>query len=196
MKSKRFGFNLIVAVDKKNGIAKKGKIPWEHNLPLEVKAFFEKINYRTKKEKVNGLIMGKKTFLGHILTSYSTMRTIAVLTRDKRVFISSNSSLLSRIKEAIVFDSFEKAFSSLSKNERVENIWVCGGSQVYFDGLKHLYCQNVYITRIFKDFGCDVFFPKIDRTLYKRDQDYDKEVQEENGIKYQFQRYKSKRYTF
>uniref|UniRef100_A0A667XG03 dihydrofolate reductase n=1 Tax=Myripristis murdjan TaxID=586833 RepID=A0A667XG03_9TELE len=75
----------------------------------------------------------------------------------------------------------------------IETIWVVGGSRVYEEGLKHPWCDLVYLTDIMADFDCDVFFPQFDRKVFKiqdRFPGVPSEIQEENGIKYKFQVFK------
>ena len=52
-------------------------------------------------------------------------------------------------------------------------------------------CHRIYLTRILKDFECDVFFPEVDQSRFKlvKDPEVPEEEQEENGIKYRFEVY-------
>ncbi|XP_016408255.1 dihydrofolate reductase-like [Sinocyclocheilus rhinocerous] len=75
----------------------------------------------------------------------------------------------------------------------VETIWVLGGPEVYKESLEHPCCDLIYLTDIMADFDCDVFFPKFDRNVFRKQKGFPgvpDEIHEENGIKFQFQVFK------
>ena len=41
------------------------------------------------------------------------------------------------------------------------------------EGMMHPWCDLIYLTDIMADFDCDVFFPKFDRQLFKKQDKYD-----------------------
>uniref|UniRef100_A0A673LYN5 dihydrofolate reductase n=1 Tax=Sinocyclocheilus rhinocerous TaxID=307959 RepID=A0A673LYN5_9TELE len=75
----------------------------------------------------------------------------------------------------------------------VETIWVLGGPEVYKESLEHPWCDLIYLTDIMADFDCNVFFPKFDRNVFRKQKGFPgvpDEIHEENGIKFQFQVFK------
>lgn len=42
--------------------------------------------------------------------------------------------------------------------------------------------HKLVLTRIEKDYNCDIIFPKIDWNKFERNNDFDSTKQEENGI--------------
>ena len=131
-------FNIIVAVDEKNGIGKDGKIPWKN--PEDMKFF----KYMTIGDGNNALIMGRKTF--ESLPKKLDRRKVVVLSRD--------------FDSDFVYPDLLSALKDLGK-ENHENIYICGGEQLYNEAIdKYLYlCNDIYVTKIQGDYECDTFFP-------------------------------------
>lgn len=74
----------------------------------------------------------------------------------------------------------------------IENVWIVGGTGVYQEAMDSPFCHRIYFTDIKAHFECDAFFPKIDTKRFQRvanDPDVPSEIQEEKGIKYEFQIY-------
>lgn len=70
------------------------------------------------------------------------------------------------------------------------DIWVVGGSGVFEAVLPH--ADELWITQVNGDFGCTKFFPRFEDQfyLYKR-----KRIMRENGIEFQYQIWKNKKYA-
>ena len=96
--------------------------------------------------------------------------------------------------EVIVAKSMQEALDKLQEPplaEAIENIWIVGGYSVYKEAMDSPLCNRIYLTRIMATFECDAFFPQLTDNFkkIKNDEDIPEEVQEENGIKYQYQIY-------
>ena len=71
-------------------------------------------------------------------------------------------------------DENVKFFSSLSsffkkienELEKIDKIFIIGGERLYKIGVK--ICKKLYISEISKNFSCDKFFPRFDKTLYNQ----------------------------
>uniref|UniRef100_A0A2K6LMD1 dihydrofolate reductase n=1 Tax=Rhinopithecus bieti TaxID=61621 RepID=A0A2K6LMD1_RHIBE len=50
---------------------------------------------------------------------------------------------------------------------KVEMIWIVGGSSVYKEAMNHPGHLQLFVTRIMRDFESDAFFPEIDVEKYK-----------------------------
>lgn len=72
----------------------------------------------------------------------------------------------------------------------MESVFVIGGARVYEEALQHPACQRIYCTQLISpDFGCDVFFPKIEEDVYEvstQDPRYLGEEQTEGDVVYKF----------
>lgn len=94
----------------------------------------------------------------------------------------------------IVAKSLNEALSKLQEPEladQIENIWIVGGHSVYKEAMESPLCHKIYLTRIMAEFECDAFFPRLtdNFTRIPNDPDISDEIQEENGLKYQYQVY-------
>ena len=142
-------FNIILAIDKNNGIAKNGDIPWY--LPNDLK-YFKRLTSATNLQlKENAVIMGRKT-CESLPNKFLPNRLNIVLTRNP----SYNNDNVS------ITDDFNKALQ-ICKNKNVDTIWVIGGSEIYNLALVHPKLNKIYITLINHDFDCDqkVVLPKF-----------------------------------
>lgn len=144
--------SIIAAISENNVIGKDNKLLW--HLPEDLKRFKELTTGHT-------IIMGRKTFesLGGILPD----RKHIVLTRDMNYNIDSDW-----VK--VVHDIEELKDYINNDNEN----FVIGGALIY----KQLerYTQKMYITRIYKTFEGDAYFPKINEEEWE-------EIEREKGIK-------------
>ncbi len=147
-------FSLIVALDSKHGIGKKGGLPW--HLPGDLKHFKEITSATKSVLKKNIVIMGRKTW-DSIPEKFRPLpgRMNCVLTHNKS---------LSFPKDVLVVDDFNAALQKVSQKDdrkQWESVFVIGGAQVFATALNHPQCQRLYITHIEQEFGCDTFFPPI-----------------------------------
>lgn len=137
--------------------------------------------------KKNVVIMGRKSYFG-VPESKRPLsdRINVVLTREpeKHTFPS----------DVIVVSSMGEALAKIQQPElesQVENVWIVGGNSVYEEAMCSPQCHRIYFTKIMESFDCDAFFPQISANfvLVSNDENIPEEIQEENGIKYQYQIY-------
>lgn len=135
--------SIIVAVAENNVIGKKGSIPW--HLPEDLK-HFKKIT------SGHHVIMGQTTFesIGRPLPK----RVSVVLTKDRN-FESSSCIITHSLIEAL------KTAEKAGENE----VFFIGGGSVYEQALP--LASKLYLTRVHARINGDVFFPKIDPTVWK-----------------------------
>ncbi len=144
-------FSIVVAMDEKNGIGKRGALAW--HLAADLK-FFRKITTETTDPlKTNAVIMGRKTWdaLPENLKPLPR-RLNVVLSHSSKIFVAG---------ETLLFSSLEDALNDLEKKEKVESIFVIGGAQIYQRAMTHPDCHTLFVTHLKGDFGCDAFFPSI-----------------------------------
>lgn len=122
---------LIVCIDQKNGIGKNNQLPW--NLPKEMEHF-------------------KKTTLNHcVVMGHSTFKSIGKILPNRKNIIFSNQKNL-KINGAKVTNSV----NSILKIAKDKDVYVIGGKQIY--DLFLPYVDQMIVSRLNKDYCCDVFF--------------------------------------
>lgn len=169
-------FSIIVAVDEKDGIGKKGRLPW--SLPKDMEHFKAVTTTTKDPSKINAVIMGRKTWES-IPEKFRPLqkRVNVVLTRNKDFDFKES---------ALRASSFEEALNVLNGDivaKPIETIFVIGGASIYKEALALKRCDKIYLTQIFKTFECDTFFPEF------RTQFVQKETSEmiaQGDLKYQF----------
>lgn len=137
-------FEIIVACTTNGGIGKNGTIPW--NAPLDLKNFYN-ITTLKPKDKINILIMGRRTFdsIGN-----------KALKNRLNIVISKTLNLQNDI---IIANDFDHALNISNNIINVYKIFIIGGVEIYKEALKHNMCNKIHLTLIKNKFDCDVFFP-------------------------------------
>ncbi|MEO8105586.1 MAG: dihydrofolate reductase [Candidatus Saccharibacteria bacterium] len=154
---------LIAAIDQKRGIAKAGRQPW-HIAPDE--------EYFRQQTTTRGarLLMGRKTLtvMGRPLPG----RTNYVLTHTPRHM-------------AGIIEVVELA-TLLTKD--APDLWVIGGAEVFNQTISR--ADELYLTLIESDFGCDQFFPPYAAQfeLFRQSS-----VHNAGGVSYSFAVYRRRR---
>jgi dihydrofolate reductase/thymidylate synthase len=140
-------FNLIVATDNQNGIAKNGIIPWKFSEDFHF--FQQKTTETTLPGLINVVIMGRATaaYIGKPLKN----RLNFVLSKTIKSEISSNDTFS-------YFDSLNSCLKYIKTLPNINNIFVCGGQDIYTEAVSHPYLKCIYQTIINKNYDCDRFF--------------------------------------
>ncbi|XP_075693912.1 dihydrofolate reductase isoform X2 [Rhinoderma darwinii] len=89
-------------------------------------------------------------------------------------------------------DEALELLDTLELKDRVDLVWIIGGSSLYKEVMDKPVNQRLFLTRILQEFECDTFLPEIDLHSYKLLSEYpgiSSEIQEENGIQYKFEVY-------
>uniref|UniRef100_A0A2K6K1E9 dihydrofolate reductase n=1 Tax=Rhinopithecus bieti TaxID=61621 RepID=A0A2K6K1E9_RHIBE len=156
--------NCIVAVSQNMGISKNGDLPWP---PLRNE--FRKIRFsipeknRPLKDRIN-----------------------LVLSRELKEPPQGAHSL------ARSLDDILKLTEQPELANKVEMIWIVGGSSVYKEAMNHPNHLKLFVTRIMRDFESDTVFPEIDLEKYKLLPEYPgvlSDVQEQKDVKFKFEVY-------
>ncbi|XP_043791586.1 dihydrofolate reductase [Apis laboriosa] len=173
--------NLIAATCEGMGIGVKGTLPWKLKSEL---AFFTSVTTNTKNaNKKNVVLMGRRTWES-IPKEYRPLKN--------RINIVLTSQSLDYGNDVIVCKSIPHAFEVIEKiKDRIENIWVTGGSSVYKAAMESPNFYRLYLTRIKKYFECDTFFPTIPNNfVLTEDPNIPQGIQEENNIQFVYEVYK------
>lgn len=151
----------------------------------ELRHFSRMTKKVTDFSKKNVIIMGRLTYFG--------------VPENKRPLPDRYNIVLTREPEkyefpsdVIVCKSLNEALEKIQQPvlaSTIENVWIVGGNSVYQEAMNSDKCYRIYFTKIMSTFDCDAFFPKITEQFQRvpNDEDLTEEIQEENGIKYQYQ---------
>ncbi|KAM4808279.1 dihydrofolate reductase [Rhinophrynus dorsalis] len=179
--------NSIVAMcPPGQGIGKGGTLPWPP-LRNEFKHFQRMTMTPTVEGKQNVVIMGRKTWF-------------SIPEKNRPLKDRINIVLSKELKEPpqgahYLAKSLDESLELLQTDElkdRVDLVWIIGGSSLYQEVMEKPINQRLFVTRILQEFECDTFLPEIDLNSYKLLTEYpgiSSEIQEENGIKYKFEIY-------
>ncbi len=149
---------MIAAIDDKRGLARSGRIPWR--LPTDTA-------YYINKTKNSMIALGKNT--------YRQMGPDLLAERYKHVYVLSNEPI--NVPNGEVVTDVPALVGSLS-----EDLWILGSGGVYVQFLE--FADEIYLTRVSGDFGCDIFFPEFES---KFELTHDEPELTENGINFKFQ---------
>lgn len=151
---------LIVAYDQRRGIAKHGVQPW--NIPDD-EAYF---SLQTKSRGA-AVFMGRKTLevMGSPLDE-----------RDNYVLTSNDKSIAG---VTLVHDTNEFLIAWGDKD-----LWVIGGASIYELFMKQKLADELYVTHIAADFGCDQFFPEFNENDYTQESKI--ATNSQNGFEYRY----------
>ena len=149
----------IYATDINNGLSKDGVIPWKSKKDM---SFF------MNKTKNNVVIMGKNTF-------FSLPENVRPLKNRLNIVLTSNPKELSdkyfeNLKEGqsvkVIFTDDINTPEHILKNRenyRAMCPYLSSNFKIYIIGGKNIYeqiiplCERVWVTRIKKDYSCDLF---------------------------------------
>lgn len=131
------------------------------------------------------------------LTYYGIPESKRPLPKRLNIVLSSTLNPNELPSDVVICKSLSEAVTKLSDTELgtdIENIWIGGGNSVYREAMASDDCHRVYFTEIKMHCDCDAFFPEIpnDFEQVPNNDDIPNEIQEENGIKYQYKIFEKK----
>uniref|UniRef100_A0A0A1XMF0 dihydrofolate reductase n=1 Tax=Zeugodacus cucurbitae TaxID=28588 RepID=A0A0A1XMF0_ZEUCU len=150
----------------------------------EYEYFTQTTKRRSDIIKHNVVIMGRLTYL-------SIPKHERPLAERINVVLSTTLSPIDLPKDVLLFPNLESAMRRLEQTdlcERIETVWIVGGSGIYREAMSSPRCHRLYITIIKQHFNCDVFFPKIPNCFKEIEPDPETPlgVQEEHGVQYEY----------
>ncbi|WP_119344603.1 dihydrofolate reductase [Facilibium subflavum] len=136
--------SIIVAYDQHHGIGLKNTLPWKLSDDLK--------NFKKITEN-NYIVMGRKTFdsIGRPLPK----RKNIILTK-KQDYHQDKCIILHSIEQVL----------TLAKEKPHYEIFIIGGAEIYQQFLP--FVDRLYITKVNAVQPADTFFPKWDKTQFKR----------------------------
>jgi len=197
-----FRLTIIVAATKSNGIGKNASLPWR--LPKEMK-HFTLATSTAPEGKLNAVIMGRNTWES-IPMKYRPLpnRINIVTTRNKNYELEKNA-------HSYLHADLASALAQVdSQANSIHRAFVIGGASLYAESLalagtsSIAIVDRILLTRILSpNFDCDVFMPDFLGEKKEGGQTWNRAsheelvtwlgfgvaegVQEENGVKYEFQ---------
>jgi dihydrofolate reductase len=153
---------IIAAIAKNNALGKDNDLIWR--LPADLKRF-------KKVTSGHHILMGRNTFesIGKPLPN----RTSVIITRNNTYF-----------KEGcLIANSIEEAIE-LAKEE--EHVFIIGGAQIYQQAIERDLVDQLDITLVHQEFEADVFFPDIDKKIWKEVSREDFKADEKNKYDFSF----------
>lgn len=161
----------IACVDLKNGIGKDGNLLI--SIPEDQKFFRE-----TTRDSV--VVMGRKTLF--------SFKNKEPLKNRINIVFTSNVQLKEEYKnfDNIYFVQNELDFDNILKQYNDKKVFLIGGEKIYFDLIDK--CDTALITKVYKEFEADTFFPDLAERGFKVDKE--SELFTYNDINYKFITYK------
>ncbi len=155
---------FIAAIDRKRGIAKRGSMPWF--IPEDEKYF-------TTMTKTRG---------GNVLTGGKTFRD----TYKGKPLADRQNYILTRqdtpIEGAVIVHDLMK----LLEEFKDKDLWISGGAEVFKEIMDAGKADELYLTHIDADFGCDQFLPEYEADFKKTEES---DVREQNGFRFTYAKY-------
>jgi dihydrofolate reductase len=151
---------IIAAIAENNALGKDNKLIW--HLPADLKRF--------KKVTLNHhIIMGRKTFesLGKPLPN----RTNIVITRNKDYTANG----------CVVVNSLQEAIKAAKEDK---DPFILGGAEIYKQAI--LIADKLDLTFVHHKFEADVFFPEINKTVWKETSREDYKADNNNKFDFSF----------
>jgi dihydrofolate reductase len=155
-------FSIIVAIAKNNAIGKDNKLLWHISEDMK---WFKKLTTG------HTIIMGKRTFESLPIKPLPNRRNIVITDDPADHFVGCD--MATSIVDAT------KLCNPLEEN------FIIGGASVYTQFLP--LSDRIYLTRVYKEFEGDVFFPEFSSSEWKLISEDERPAGEANDFSYSFQ---------
>lgn len=153
---------IIAAIANQNALGKDNDLIW--HLPADLKRF-------KKVTTGHHILMGRNTFesIGKPLPN----RTNVIITRNQE-YTQEGCIVVNSLSEAI----------EIAKEDT--DVFIIGGAQVYQQAIEQDLAEQLDITQVHHSFDADVFFPRIDPSVWKEAYREDCKADEKNAYDYSF----------
>lgn len=141
-------FELIVAVDSQNGIARNGVIPWKVSSDMK---------YFREMTEGNVVIMGRLTYE----TIKKPLKNRINIVLSKKASRAGYSEADLNDKNVIMLQSFEDLFKHLMAYYSIykqKKLFIIGGTTLYNYCMENNLVHTIHHTKIHHDYKCDQFF--------------------------------------
>ena len=155
--------SLIVAINNSNrGIGINGRLPWR--ISKDLKHFSRVTTFTNDPYKKNAVIMGRLTWSSIPKAFRPLPNRLNVIISSKMTKENCDCSENANDDDIMFCNSFDDAVELLIKeySDKLENIYVIGGNQIYQSSLSSKYLNSdmfyrIYLTRVFSEVECDTF---------------------------------------
>ena len=132
--------HLIVAINNKNQIGFKDKLLYRNSIDM---IFFKNITTNTISNKINAVIMGRKTWES-IPKKFRPLqnRINIILTTQKNFSIDNNNNNI------WIRNDFNSTIDECINSSNIDNIFIIGGNSLYNLALQSNQLSSLYITKI------------------------------------------------
>lgn len=143
----------IAAVDEEWGIGKDGQLPWDH---MEDRQYFKRVTMGAP------CIMGRNTYAD--MSAY--FKKDMLMPGRHPIVVSESLIRLStpvRYKNIELAATVQQAISiatEMSPYINADAMYFIGGSSIYRHVLENALADQVYLSHIPGNYGCDTFFPR------------------------------------
>ena len=163
--------SLIAAMDNNGGIGYKNGMPWERQVPADMKRFRE-------------LTMNHTVIMGH-----ATWRSMGGKPLPKRDNIVLSRTPGLKLEGAGVCHTIEEALEAVRIlcPEPNTEVFILGGGTVYAEVLEKKLVDRMYLTEISGDFTCDTHFPQWDPGEWRHLQEKDLYIPADDKNKFALQ---------
>jgi dihydrofolate reductase len=154
-------FRLIAAIDRQRGLAKRGIQPWY--IPEDAQYFTDRT----------------KSFGGVVLVGSTTFKTFRSPLADRTNFILTHDK--APIEGVELVHDLERFLTDWQSKD----VWIVGGANVFAQVMELGRADELYLTHIQANFGCNQFFPAYDTYVLAEQS----ELREQNGFIFTVARY-------
>ena len=175
-------FSVVVAATSTSfGIGRKGTLPWKIAEDME---FFKSVTTTAAANKINAVIMGRKTY-------ESIPSKFRPLAGRENVVLSRNPDIRSNLSlpdSVTVKSSLTEALEHLKGKEGLDKVFVIGGESVYREAVESKFCEKIYLTEVHADLpDLDTFFPFLRANVYRMTRRGEEKIS--GDIKFRFTEY-------
>lgn len=168
---------VVIANTTNGGIGFENDLPWKRKLSTDLKRF-RQITTNSEPNKMNAVIMGRKTWESLPLNYRPLPNRINIILSKNNIQIDENENVC-------VCTSFENALEFANNSKQIDQVFVIGGSSLFDLALQSPFCSTIHQTLILENFNCDT---KINMDLLNNFTIVQStNIQTENNIRFQFQ---------
>jgi dihydrofolate reductase len=136
---------LVVAHDHQRGIGRAGHLPW--NIPGELKWLAATTRQTADPQRTNALVMGRAT--------YDSLPASRRPLPGRRSIVVTSSPILDA--GVITAPSLTAAIDAAAGIPDLEDVFIFGGGRIYAQALEQLIPDELLISVVDGEFGCDTF---------------------------------------
>jgi len=173
---------VVAFLDKDQGFAFNNTFPWPY-LKGDHQMYLTLTTTRKDASKKNAYIMGRVTWEAWTDDEKCNPHLYTVVTSTSMK--SEGVKWLQAVRPSM--DDAIKYVTTPPVSNGIEKVFLMGGGRNYTDSIDDPRLKRIWVTRIFGDFTANVFFPKFQHKFKRVKSHLDESMQEDNGVKYQFE---------